>query len=249
VDAPEGEIWTDLHRYEARYDAEIAFADAQVGRVLDALDRLGLTDRTVVLLTSDHGEAIGERYHLLDHGGGIGDEEIRVPLVLRLPGRRHAGERFHGQVQTIDIMPTLAALAEAPLPAPVNGIDLLAALRQGGDPHPEAHVETRVIRNRWRDRAYDLRRDDTLKALRRPSAKLVVFPGEPRNYLELYDLEADPLETADIFHLRPEAAAELVESFNRFEETPPPRWNETADPEADSETRQIFCTLGYAECE
>jgi arylsulfatase len=248
--APEEEIWTDLNQYKARYDAEIAFSDRQVGRLLDLLDELDLADDTVVLFTSDHGEALDERFHLLDHGGGIGDEEILVPLILRLPAGRHAGRRFDGQVQLIDVVPTLAAAAGIEYPSPVQGKDLLPLLEtepaQVGDPHPHAWTETRIIPLRWQDRSYQLNVRETLKAVRSPAAKLVLFPGVAGNYLELYDLESDPLERQDLYGSRPELAQPLVDRMTDFLRLPTRR-NEVADPALDEETREIFRTLGYVD--
>jgi arylsulfatase len=247
VGSADGDYWTDLRLYEAKYDEEIAYADGQVATLLAELDRLGLRDNTLVVLTSDHGEALDERSHLLDHGGGIGDEEIRVPLILRLPDGRFAGVRFTGQVESIDIAPTLATLVGVDLGPQVQGLDLLPHLERGtGDPHREAFIETRLIPRRWQDRGYRLKPPDTLKAVRRPDAKVVVFPGAPRNYVELYDLLNDPGERVDISADSPDLTRSLLEDLEKFLALPS-RFNEVASPDANAETRAIFKTLGYVD--
>lgn len=247
VDAPEDAHWTDLRLYEARYDEEIAYADSQVARLLDELRQLGLYEKTIIVFTSDHGEALDERVHLLDHGGGIGDEEIRVPLILRLPDGRFAGRRFTGQVELIDIAPTLAALAGVDMGDGIQGVNLLLHLEKGsGDPHPTAFIETRVIPHRWRERGYRLNPRESLKAVRRPGSKLVVFPGLPRNYIELYDLEADPAEKDNLYPGARDQARPLIVELDRFLALPS-RLNQVASPEADPETLEIFRTLGYAD--
>jgi len=245
--APEAEVWTDLRLYKARYEAEVAYADAQVGRLLEALRTLELSSSTVVLLTSDHGEALDERTHLFDHGGGIGDEEIRVPLIVRLPDGRLAGRRYEGQVQSIDIAPTLAALTgTGPIPG-AQGVDLVAVASENRPaPHPDALVETRVIPYRWRDRSYQLSRADTLKAVRRVDAKLVAFPGVGRTYYEFYDLRADPGELSDRHATEGERAAPLLAALQRFLQLPARR-NPIVDANADSETREILRSLGYVD--
>ncbi|MCZ6650467.1 MAG: sulfatase [Acidobacteria bacterium] len=247
VGAPEDAHWTDLRLYEARYDEEIAYADSQVARLLDQLRQLGLREQTIILFTSDHGEALDERVHLLDHGGGIGDEEIRVPLILWLPDRRFAGQRFTGQVELIDIAPTLAALAGVDMGDGLQGVNLLPHLEGGtSDPHRSAFIETRMIPHRWRERGYRLNPRDTLKAVRRPDSKLVVFPGLPRNYIELYDLEADPAEKHNIYPVAEAQARPLIDNLDHFLALPS-RLNQVASPEADPETREIFRTLGYVD--
>ncbi|MFQ5718458.1 MAG: sulfatase [Acidobacteriota bacterium] len=246
--APADEVWTDLRRYKARYDAEIAFADIQVGRLLAALTALGLDDSTVVLLTSDHGEALDERFHLLDHGGGIGDEEIHVPMILRLPGGHHAGETFPGQVESIDIAPTLAAAAGLRYPVPTQGKNLLPLIGVSGpSAHAYALTETRLVPVRWGDRPYDLRPGESLKAVRSPEGKLVVFPGRQHDYREFYDLETDPAERTDVYGQQRARARAFEERLAGFLAMPTRR-NTTADPDTDTATRDIFCTLGYVDC-
>lgn len=246
-EAAPADLWTNLERYKAAYDAEIAFADRQVGRLLETLESLGLASSTVVVLTSDHGEALDERFHLLDHGGGIGDEEIRVPLIFRFPDGRFAGQRFTDQVESVDILPTLTATVGLASPSTVQGINLLPMLEGAhAAPHPETLTETRVIPVRWRDRDYKLNIRDTLKAVRRAGAKLVVFPGLPHDYTELYDLATDPLERHDISTDRPGLTRALEDRLKRFM-TLPTRRNGVANPDTDQETREIFRTLGYVD--
>jgi arylsulfatase A-like enzyme len=247
IGSADGGYWTDLRLYEAKYDEEIAYADRQVATLLGELDRLGLSDNTMIVLTSDHGEVLDERSHLLDHGGGVGDEEIRVPLILRLPDGRFAGQRFTGQVQSIDIAPTLANLAGVDLGPQAQGLDLVPHLESGtGDPHGDAFIETRLIPNRWRDRGYLLKPPDTLKVVRRPDAKIVVFPGTPRNYIEVYDLLNDPGERRNISADRTDLTRSLLSSLEKFLALPP-RFNQVANPESNPETREIFKTLGYVD--
>jgi arylsulfatase A-like enzyme len=122
---PEEMPAADLAHLVALYDGEIRFADAQLGRVLDHLRRKGLDSRTLVIVTSDHGEEFGE------HGGWehqytLYEELIRVPLVVRVPGQGARRER--AQVSLLDVAPTvLDALGLPPLPAQ-RGHSLLATL-------------------------------------------------------------------------------------------------------------------------
>ena len=111
------------------YRASVSFVDAQVGIVLDALDRVGLRDNTIVVFTSDHG------YHRGEHGlwqkRSLFEESSRVPLVVALPGGR-AGVTAPQTVELVDVLPTLCDLAGVPLPAGVDGRSLAPLVRAGG---------------------------------------------------------------------------------------------------------------------
>ena len=100
----------DVDHVVALYDGEIAWVDANIGRVLATLRALGFEDNTIVAVTADHGE------EFLDHGQSghfktLYDEVLRVPLIVRYPGHVAAGRRVAGQVRLMDVGPTLFALA------------------------------------------------------------------------------------------------------------------------------------------
>ena len=103
IDLPE----EDLRYISQLYDGEIAFTDQQVGRVLDALDSLGVSDRTIVVITADHGEMLYEHEYYFGHDIALYEECIRVPLVIDHPGLGVTPKRLPGLVQSIDIFPTV----------------------------------------------------------------------------------------------------------------------------------------------
>lgn len=91
----------------ALYEGEISYADAQIGRLLEELKRSGRFERTLIVLTSDHGEGLGSHRYWFDHGTFLYDEELHVPLILRFPDARNAGARVKGQVRLLDLAPTV----------------------------------------------------------------------------------------------------------------------------------------------
>ena len=121
---PSHDRMTELQRREAiqAYHASITFMDAQVGRVVDALDKLGLAETTTIVFTSDHG------YHLADHGlwqkQSLFERSLRVPLILAAPGAKGAGKTARGVVELLDLYPTLAVQAGLEAPAYVDGKSL-----------------------------------------------------------------------------------------------------------------------------
>jgi choline-sulfatase len=171
------------------YNGEIAYADAAVGKLLGALRTRGVYEGSVIAVMADHGEAFGEHGER-GHGIFLYDETLHVPLVMKLPTGKLAGARVQGQVQLVDVAPTLLRLAGLPLPAAVQGRSLLdLAARNGsekknGEDWP-AYAETDYPR-----RAFGW---SALEAWRTGKYLYVQAPRK-----ELYDVGRDPAEAHNI---------------------------------------------------
>ena len=176
------------------YRASVSFVDAQLGIVIDALDRLGLCDNTIVVFTSDHG------YHRGEHGlwqkRSLFEESSRVPLVVALPGGR-AGEVAPQTVELVDVLPTLCDLAGVPLPAGIDGRSLAPLVRAGGD--EEAAWTARP--------AFTEVQHDGIRGMSMRSGRwrYTVWNGGEAGR-QLYDHNTDPHELANLAD-RPDHAA------------------------------------------
>jgi choline-sulfatase len=186
-------------RYKDRpYDGEVAYADALVGQLDDALERLGLKEQTLLAVTSDHGEGLGEHQETL-HGFFVYQTTLAVPLVLRGPGVV-GGAKIAANVGLVDFLPTTLDLlgVAAPQGFKPSGENLAAALRGGPGPTADSpqYAESLVplLHFGWSD----------LRVLRRGSWKYVLAPRP-----ELYDLASDPNEQHNLVDGQKERAAAL----------------------------------------
>lgn len=109
------------------YDGEIRFADEYIGRLFEKLKSLGVYDKSLIVITSDHGEAFGE-HNDKRHGHTVYNELLKVPLIIKYPGSAGANVRIEKQVRIIDIMPTILEVAHIPCDINLEGSSLLTLL-------------------------------------------------------------------------------------------------------------------------
>ncbi len=180
---------------DGAYDAEVAYADSQVGRLLAALDADGRLDNTIVVLLADHGEQLGE-HREQSHGFFVYDASVQVPLIIAGPGV--TTRVVPDQVRIIDVMPTVLDLAGIEVPAAVQGASLRPALdgqRQtllafSESWYPRFHYgwsELRAVR----DGRYKF-----IQAPRRELYDVAADPGELNNLAPTEAARADTLERA-----------------------------------------------------
>lgn len=192
------------------YYASTAYMDAQVGRVLDELEALGLYESTIVILWSDHG------YHLGDHGIWTKhtnyEQATRIPLLIHVPGITRPGSVTQQPTETVDLYPTLADVAGLPVPTgpqPISGLSLRPVLQ-----NPDARI---------RDHAFHAYPNAKLgRAIRTERYRLVEWktPGQPPESaeIELYDYESDPQELRNLASDRPEIVTQLRAIVSRYAE-------------------------------
>ncbi|MGH0030359.1 MAG: sulfatase-like hydrolase/transferase [Myxococcota bacterium] len=195
--------FTAEHRVE-RYDAEIAWTDHQLERLLARVEQLAPPERTLVVVTADHGEGLGD-HGVPGHGVVLYEEAVRVPLVLRWPGRIDAGLRIAAPVGSIDVMPTLLELMGVDAPAGVQG-QSLAGVLWGASP-PYRRPVFLVRRHYKRGYAGLVPVNGYQFGVRSGRWKWIEDPN--RGTRELFDLEHDPREQSNLADTLVEDAAQL----------------------------------------
>jgi arylsulfatase A-like enzyme len=181
-----------LGHYVSRYDGEIAAVDAEVGRLLEGLDASRVRDRTLVMLTSDHGESLGEHGYYFDHGEDLFDPSLRIPLLVVAPGAP-AGRRVDAFASTLDVVPTLLDATKVSWPPDLAGTSLLGAVEGRAAPA--------------RDRLF-AQNDRNLAAAFSRAYKIVAAPEEDLRRFALYDRAKDPGEKKDVAATRPDVLRE-----------------------------------------
>jgi iduronate 2-sulfatase len=187
------------------YYAAVSYMDAQLGRVLDELDNLGLRENTIIVLWGDHGWKLGEHDRWCKHSSV--ENDARVPLIISAPKMKQAGQHAKALVEFVDIYPTLAELAGLPLPPHLEGTSLKPVL-ESPDKSVKSAAFTQYPRTDKGKRlmGYAMRTDRyrfTRWVQRDDHSKL--------DAVELYDHQTDPQENVNIAGL-PENK-ELVEKL------------------------------------
>jgi len=179
---PEG---YDLKCLIAEYYGVTTWADTSLGRMLEALDRTGLTDNTIVIFTSDHGDNLGS--HGLVQKGTPNEESIRIPFLIRWPQGGLTGESRSAVGSLVDVAPTLLELVSLPVPSHMQGRSLVPWLVGHGD-----HVQETAV---FVETGHGV-------AVRTPQHMCFVPFAEPRRLSDspsqLYALEQDPLEMSNL---------------------------------------------------
>ncbi len=210
------------------YDGEVAFADEIVEDLLDTLKARGFYDRATIVVLSDHGEGLGDHIEE-EHGLFLYDEVVRVPWLMKLPGKQSAGRRVAEPVQHIDLLPTLAALYHLPVPRGLRGRDLSVALFGRGTLPPQGiYAEALYPRYHFGWSELLSLTDERYRYIKAPRP-------------ELYDLERDPDERTNILNERTQSATALRSALDALVAGR----NIDAPAAVSDEDRQRLAALGY----
>ncbi len=187
----------DLQHIKALYDGEILYTDRHLARLFRAMKQIGVFDKAVVVVTSDHGEEFLDHGHW-EHQKTLYEEQIRVPLLIKLPESKHRGRRIHEQVSLVDVAPTISEVIGLPVPSSFQGRNLLRFL--AGAPGGLASSEA------WSETEHTV--DGSHKVSLRTGAdgRKLIFSLHERDedaLVELYDLDRDAQEGSNLIASSP----------------------------------------------
>jgi arylsulfatase A-like enzyme len=207
---------------------------------------MGLLERTLVVLTSDHGESLGEHDYFFEHGAYLYDPTVRVPLIISYPPSLPAGTVVPTQARTIDIVPTVLDILGIPIPAGLQGQSLVPWMhgteRRAGPlaysesgrnfyrANPRQHVDG--VAGKWR-------------MLRSERFKLILIPAASGGPIwEFYDLESDPGETTNVAGQFPGEEAALRQALLDLLAADPGR-DDREEPALPPDLEENLRSLGY----
>ncbi len=232
----------DFADLRALYDAEIGYVDAMLAELLDFLDSQGALENTLILITADHGENIGD-HGLMDHQYCVCETLAHVPLLIHYPAAFPPG-RDASPIQHTDLLPTLLELAEVAIPGHLPGHSLLHALPPA---RPQIVQYTAAHRHRFArrhprfdpaskgyHRTYDAILQDGFKLVRSHTGEVW-----------LYDLTQDPDESHNLAQARPDRVTALAAALTSWLESHPPVAAPGPGPELDEDLQKHLRGLGY----
>ena len=186
--------------YQNAYDGEIAYTDVYVGKLLDKVESLGLKEKTIVIVTGDHGEGLGE-HEEMTHAMFVYNATQHVPLILHIPGA--SGKRVPGVVRHIDLFPTILDLIGVSVPKEIQGTTLVPLMNGNKDPKRTAYSESiyAEMHYGW----------SPLKSITTDQYKYIEAPKA-----ELYDRLEDPKETRNLIVEKANYAKVLRDQLNEL---------------------------------
>jgi arylsulfatase A-like enzyme/Flp pilus assembly protein TadD len=215
----------------APYNGGIAYVDSIVGKLLDYLRTQGLYDNTLIAVAADHGESLGEHGELT-HSIFLYDSTIHVPLLLKLPGNRSAGQRVSATASLVDLAPTLIdSLGQTP-PQSMQGRSLLPLI---GNPHPESRSSLATGDHSERSFGWS-----ALVSLRSANQLYVRAPRP-----ELYDLSSDPGSKTNLYTDKRAAAVRLAVQLDSFVKRITEGAPQALQDNLDEKSREKLSALGY----
>jgi arylsulfatase A-like enzyme len=226
---------------DLQYAAGVTFLDHHIGEVIAAMRASGELDRAIVVVTADHGEHLTEHDIYFTHRYPY-EENLHVPLLIRLPGAEHGGRRVSELVALLDVLPTLLELLQVQAPYPLEGRSLVPLLRGSALPAAKGTLAGLHFAE------YGADVPGYTKAVWNARWRLIRFVEPDSTWVELYDRQVDRAETRNLAGEHSDVVAELQAALDRRFPTSSPLSSAGAPAEAaplDAEALERLRALGY----
>ncbi len=223
---------TERRHYVAGYDGDIATLDEEIGKLVRYVKTKGWAEDTLIVVTADHGEALGDHGRTFSHGS-LYEHDLHVPMVMWGPGRVPAGKRVTAETNHVDVLPTLLDYAGLPLPAGLHGASLqgVTTTRPIGSLPMNLSVVGRADRLRW--------------AVRDGDTKILV--DRDGQMTSAWNLATDPTELRDLVGTPSKEARALAKAAKAWLATDAWKPPTTREQALDDEDVARLRALGYVE--
>lgn len=231
---------TDVDYYISQYDGEIRFVDEQIGLLWRKVKELNLDKNTILIITADHGEAMGERQHYFEHWAALYDEIIRVPLIIKCDKITSFARVIKQQVQSIDIAPTILELVHIDKPRTMQGNSLFPMIKTG-EKHPSFFS--------FSECGFQTPGSKSVECIRTNEWKLIYKEENNKEDYELYNLNLDPEEKNNLIAIEINKFKFLNKKLKQWRNRNHfirPTFYETSDYLTE-ETKEILKSLGYVQ--
>jgi len=239
---------TRLEATKALYDAGILYVDYQIERIYKALETAGILDETILIITSDHGESLGERGDM-GHGALLYETVLKIPLIVRYPPVFPQGLRVSQPVSLIDILPTIEHILGLPRSPLSDAVSLVPAGELAARPERVLAESFPLEEHVWKTLGRRFNCDyhvagRSSASLRRGPFKYIWSSTGER---ELYHLETDPIEEENLAKELPMVAQELDQELHAWRADLKPEHSSAENYEMDPATKEALKSLGYVQ--
>jgi len=232
----------EIYHAIAHYDGLIKFIDIQIGQITKYLQDLGLKDKTLLVITADHGESLGEHNLYFMHTLNLYEEGIKIPLIINNPNIRQQ-KRIETQVQSIDIMPTILDILDIPLIENIDGKSLVPLIEGDKDSRKYLFAENGEVIFKQNNRAFFSGIKGKWRMIRTNEWKLIYIPHPKKNIYELYNLKNDPKEKINQIKKKPKKFKILKEELFKWMN----RSKEDKDLDLTEKSKKLLRKLNYME--
>lgn len=235
----------ELEHAIAHYDGGVRYVDAHIERFFEFLKKRSIYDDTLIILTSDHGDNLGEQGLFFQHGSSLYEPSLKTTLVFRYPRIIPKGKIISSRIQNTDIMPTVLEMINVPLVDKIDGVSLMPLI-QGKSEKIRDYIFAESIEEYFKenDKVFMSGVKGKWRAMIVDDWKIIYIPHPEKDIFELYNLKEDPKETKNLIDEEKEVAEKMKKRILDFLST------QDSEGEADLTTlteksKKLLIKAGY----